>query len=173
MTCKTMFTLLFTAVLLPASNLTAETLAQRFEPQPAGNKFGAREFTLDIFGSWRVPDNKDFGGGRLGLGVGANYFFNYYIGAGLDTGVEKFDWPNHLNASVIFRYPIEKWSLAPYAFMGFGRQFHDTAQWTYHIAGGVDYRLNHSTGVFTDVGAIIPGTTRDSILWRLGVRLRF
>src|SRR5262249_11460396 len=49
MFCKTMFTLVCSAALIPAANLSAETLGERFEPQPAGNKFGAREFTLDLF----------------------------------------------------------------------------------------------------------------------------
>ena len=56
---------------------------------------------------------------------------------------------------------------------GFGRQFHDTAQWTYHIAGGFDYRLNQRTGVFTDIGATITETSHDFMLWRMGVRFRF
>lgn len=173
MICKTMFTLLFSAMLLPTSNLTAGTLADLFEPQPPGSKFGARETTLDVFSSYSIPDHRGFTDGHLGIGVGGNHFFNSYLGVGLDTGVDKFDWPNHINASVILRYPIEEWSLAPYIFTGFGRQFHDTAQWTYHIAGGVDYRLNQKTGVFTDVGAILPETTRNALLFRLGVRYRF
>jgi hypothetical protein len=173
MMCKPMVTLLFSAMLLPTSNLIAGNLMQRFDPQPAGNKFGPRETTLDIFGSYAVAENRDFSGGRLGIGVGANHFFNSYLGAGIDTGVDKFDWPNHINGSVILRYPIEKWSLAPYVFTGFGRQFHDISQWTYHIAGGLDYRLNQRTGVFTDIGATIPETSRDFMLWRMGVRFRF
>jgi hypothetical protein len=171
--CKSMVTLLFSAMLLPASNLTAGTLLQRFDPQPAGNKFGSRETTFDIFGSYAVAEHRDFSSGRLGIGVGANHFFTPFMGIGLDTGVEKFDWPNHINGSFILRYPIEKWSLAPYIFTGFGRQFHDTAQWTYHIAGGFDYRLNQRTGVFTDIGATIPETSHDFMLWRMGVRFRF
>ncbi|HWD92219.1 MAG TPA: hypothetical protein VG938_07710 [Verrucomicrobiae bacterium] len=173
MTCKAIFTILVSALLLPAPKLGAQSLSERFAMEPAGNKFGARETTLDFFVSHSVAEHQDFTGGRLGTGFGINHFFLTYIGAGLDTGIDKWDWPNHINGSVIFRYPIEKWSVAPYVFTGFGRQFHDTSQWTYHIAGGFDYRLNPKTGVFTDIGATIPDVSRDFMLWRLGLRFRF
>jgi len=167
MTNKKLLTLLSSAALLPALNVMAG-----FAPQSPGDKFGAHELTLDLFSSYTVPEHRDFGNGRLGIGVGANYFFNYYIGAGLDTGVDSVDFPNHINSSIIFRYPIEKWSLAPYVFTGFGGQFHDPVQWTYHIAGGFDFRLNPKLGVFTDIGATIPEESRDFMLWRVGVRFR-
>jgi hypothetical protein len=170
---KTMFTLLCSALLIPASNAIAGNFLQRFEPEPAGGKFGSRETTLDLFGSFNVPEHRDFTDGHAGFGVGVNHFFTTYIGAGLDTSIDKFDWPNHINGTVIFRYPIEKWSLAPYVFTGFGRQFHDTAQWTFSLGGGLDYRLNARTGVFTDIGAVIPEKSRDSMMWRMGARFRF
>jgi hypothetical protein len=173
MTYKAIFTILVSALFLPASNVGAQTIGELFRAEPAGNKFGPRETTFDLFGSYSVAEHRNFGDGVLGIGVGVNHFFNSYIGAGLDSGVDKFDWPNHINGSVIFRYPIEKWSLAPYVFTGFGRQFHDTSQWTYHIGGGFDYRLNPKTGLFTDIGATIPETSHDFMLWRIGVRFRF
>ena len=173
MICKAIFTILVSALFIPAPNIAAQTIVQRFQAELAGNKFGPRETTFDLFGSFSVAEDRDFTEGRLGIGVGVNHFFNSYIGAGLDTGVDKFDWPNHFNGSVIFRYPIEKWSLAPYLFTGFGRQFHDVSQWTYHIGGGFDYRLNPKTGLFTDIGATVPDVSRDFMLWRVGVRFRF
>jgi hypothetical protein len=173
MICKTMFTLLISALLIPTRNTAAETIVQRFQVEPAGNKFGPRETTFDLFSSYSVANNRNFTDGHLGIGVGINHFFNSYIGAGLDTGVDKFDWPNHFNGSLLLRYPIEKWSLAPYVFTGFGRQFHETPQWTYHIGGGFEYRLNPKTGLFTDIAATIPDKSRDFMLWRVGVRFRF
>src|SRR5258706_6007447 len=109
-----------------------------------GTYFPAHEPTLDIFGT--VRDNW-----HLGVGVGANYFFTQWLGAGVETRVEEFDWPNQINASVLARYPIEKWRLAPYIYGGGGRQFHDGSQWLAHIGGGLDYRLTRCAGLFGDV----------------------
>jgi hypothetical protein len=150
-----------------------EALTQRFRRDSSGDSFASPETTLDVFGSLKVPDGKGLFDGDPGIGVGVNHFFTRNFGLGADTGVDKFDWPNHVNASLIGRYPIPKWSLAPYLFAGFGRQFHDVAQWTYHFGGGVDYRINHKTGVFLDVGETWPDVSKNFLLWRLGLRLGF
>jgi len=149
------------------------SVTQRFRIDSRGNKFGATETTLDLFGTMNVPSNHDFFDGRLGVGVGVNHYFTPWLGVGADTGVDKFDWPNHFNGSLQLRYPIEKWSLAPYFMTGFGRQFHDVSQWSFFFGGGVDYRLNQKTGLFVDVRQTMPDVSRDFMLWRFGARLRF
>jgi hypothetical protein len=170
---KMIFPVLCSALLLPAVNLAAETLSERFERQPPGDKFPSSETTLDVFGSWRVATDKDLSGGHLGVGAGINHFFSSYFGAGAELGAEGIDWPNHVNASFIVRYPLEKWSLAPYGFVGFGREFHDTPQWMFHLGGGVDYRLNAKAGMFADVRLTAADVSADSVLWRFGVRFGF
>ena len=166
---KTLFVLLCLGMFRPTFTL-ADSWNQRFAWENSESKFAAPETTMDLFGSLRVPENKDIFGGQPGIGIGVNHFFTRYLGAGADTGVDKFDWPNHINASLIGRYPINQWSLAPYVFAGFGRQFHDVAQWTYHFGGGVDYRLNRKMGLFLDVCATAPDVTKNFVLWRVGIR---
>jgi hypothetical protein len=128
--------------------------------------FAANERTLDLYGT--LTDD-----GHLGVGVGANYFFTRFLGAGLETRVEEFDWPNQISGSVFFRYPVEKWRLAPYVYAGLGREFHDVPQWLYHIGIGADYRLKPGFGLFGDVRETFPGTSSDFAMWRFGVRFRF
>jgi hypothetical protein len=170
---KVILTVSCSILLLPTTGITSQFWSEHFHTESGGYKFGATETTLDVFGSMNVPDNRGFFDGRLGMGVGVNHFFTPWFGVGADTGIDKIDWPNHFNGSFVLRYPIEKWSLAPYFFTGFGRQFHDVSQWTYHFGGGVDYRLNQKTGLFVDLRETLPETSRDFMLWRFGVRLRF
>jgi len=169
---KMIMTVSCSLLLLPAAGNATNLWTEYFHTESGGRTFGARETTLDVFGSLNIPDNRDFFEGRLGIGVGVNHFFTPWLGIGADTGVDKFDWPNHFNGSVMFRYPIEKWHLAPYFFTGVGRQFHDVSQWTWHFGGGVDYRLNQKTGLFADLRETMPDVSRDFMLWRFGVRFQ-
>jgi len=169
---KIAFTVLLSILLLPAAALAGEDW-KRFEFEPNGNKFASRETTFDLFGSLKVSDDEDLADGRLGVGLGVNHFFNRFLGVGADTRLEEVDWPDHFNGSVIGRYPVEQWGLAPYAVLGFGRQFHETPQWTFHFGGGVDYRFNRKTGLFLDVRQTVADVSRDFVLFRFGVRLGF
>src|ERR1041385_6180548 len=121
------------AVLLSASAFASDNLSRKFQGQPAGEKFPARETTFDVFGTWRVAEHRDFSDGKLGFGIGADYFFNRYVGLSSDTHLEHFGFPQHVNFSIIGRYPIEKWSLAPYLMFGGGRHFRDPSEWTLHF----------------------------------------
>jgi hypothetical protein len=150
--------------MLNASNVLADALP--YASVKGGNYFPAHEWQLDAYGT--VRDNW-----HLGVGVGANYFFTQWLGAGVETRMEKVDWPNQINASLFARYPIEQWRLAPYAFGGGGRQYRDGAQWMGHIGGGVDYRLKPGVGLFSDVRENFPEKNSDYVLWRFGLRLCF
>jgi len=152
-------------LLLNTANALADTTAA-YANVGEGTYFRAHEPTLDIFGTAR--DNW-----HLGVGVGANYFFTQWLGAGIETRVEEFDWPNQINASLFARYPIEKWRLAPYIYGGGGRQFRDGTQWLAHIGVGLDYRLTPRVGLFGDVRETFPEKDSDFALWRVGLRLRF
>jgi hypothetical protein len=132
----------------------------------ASSYFDCPERQLDIFGT--TTDH-----GTLGLGVGLNYFFTQFFGAGVETRVEKFDWPNQINAQLFARYPIDKWRLAPYAYGGGGRELHDTPQWQGHIGGGLDYRLRSGISVFGDIRETFPESTKEFTLWRFGLRFIF
>jgi hypothetical protein len=160
-------------LLLTFGVAVAGTVGDRFHQDSAGDKFGAPEFSLDLFGIWESHDRSHFDHDAIGFGAGVNYFFNRYFGASAETSVDELALPNHLDISAIARYPLEKYSLAPYVFGGFGRQWRDESQWTGHIGGGVEYRFNRTTGLFTDIRGIFCEDTRDIALWRVGVRLVF
>jgi opacity protein-like surface antigen len=159
-----------TALLLQAVKAPADTIPTTRvgggNVGGGGPYFQANEPFLDVYGT--VRDNW-----HLGVGVGANYFFTSWFGAGVETRFEEVDWPNQVSASLFFRYPIEQWRLAPYLYGGGGRQFRDGTQWLGHIGGGVDYRLTSCLGIFGDIRETFPGNSNDFTLWRFGVRLRF
>jgi len=152
-------------LLLNAATAPADTMAP-FANVRGETCFAAHEPTLDIYGT--VRDNW-----HLGIGAGANYFLTPWLGGGVETRFEKFDWPNEMSASLIARYPLEQWRLAPYAYGGGGRQFRDGAQWLAHIGIGLDYRVWPRIGLFGDVRETFAEKSRNFALWRLGVRLRF
>jgi hypothetical protein len=155
-------------VLLNASRTLADEIPRASVGSSASQStyFPGCEPTIDVFGT--VRDNW-----HLGVGVGANYFFTQFFGAGVETRVERFDWPNQINASLMARYPIDKVRLAPYVYGGGGRQYMDGAQWLAHIGGGVDYRIRRGVGLFTDVRETFAEKHGDYALWRFGLRLRF
>jgi hypothetical protein len=170
MNLKTAFSAL-TFTILSVWQLAAAP--RHFQYDLAGNKFGAPEFRYEVFGTWRVPDDTDMGDGRLGVGLGLNYFFNLHWGIGMDTHLERVDVPNHLNVSVIARYPMETYGTAPYVFAGGGRQYRDDVHWTTHIGGGLDYRMNQMTGVFVDARRTFVMDGNDFFLFRAGLNFRF
>ena len=163
-----------TALLALTTLAHAQMSTPSFQYRPGAANFSGKEWTADVFGLWASRDRESLSGDNTaGFGLGGNYFYNTYLGFGAETYIDEFDYPNHLDGSVILRYPIQKWNLAPYVFGGFGRQFHDVSQWTSHVGAGVDFRFNDRTGLFSDVRAIFPDRSRDLALWRFGVRFRF
>ncbi|HYG23034.1 MAG TPA: hypothetical protein VEH04_09645 [Verrucomicrobiae bacterium] len=158
------------------SSVAQPNWVSRFEYQASSDAFRAGETQLDMFGLYATSDRDNFSEDTWGLGIGGNYFVTDQLGFGLDTYVADVDWPKHIEASVIGRYPLyERYhlSMAPYGFVGIGRQFFDKGQWTGHIGGGVEYRLNHSTGVFLDLRGVFADQSKDFMVWRFGVRLVF
>jgi hypothetical protein len=154
----------------------ASTWISRFEYEASPDAFRAQEWQLDLFGIYASRDRNNFSEDTWGIGIGGNYFFTDKLGLSLDSYVADADWPKHIDTSFIGRYPLyERFhlSLAPYGFVGFGRQFFDQGQWTAHIGAGAEYRINHTTGVFLDVRGVFADRSADFTVWRFGVRLVF
>ena len=89
----------------------------------ASDLYKCNELSMDLFG---YTASRDKGGGNhqaWGPGVGANYFFNEYLGVGPDTYADAFTVPYLLNGSVIGRYQINQSPFAVYGFGGFGREW--------------------------------------------------
>lgn len=159
------------AILIATQAGQAATGSERFHWQSGGSLFYDREVSLDLYGSYATRDRRHFDDSQAGLGVGLNYFMTRHFGVSADTYMERVDWPTHLDLSVIGRLPMDR--VAPYVFAGVGRQWHDNTQWTAHIGGGAEVRLNRKTGIFLDARHVMAEETRNFGLYRLGVRVVF
>lgn len=164
------------AALFLSASASAQNWFSRFEYEADPEAFRAKEWQFDAFGVYATRDRDDFVEDTWGVGIGGNYFFTDKMGLGLDTYVTEIDVPKHVDASFIGRYPLyEKHylSLAPYGFVGAGRQFKDRGQWTAHIGLGAEFRLNATTGVFLDYRKVFALDSADFDVWRFGVRFVF
>jgi hypothetical protein len=121
-----------------------------------------------------------------GLGLGASYFFQRYLGIGVEQDVfgrtagdfrqGDFGYIRWATIGNFFiRYPIEAWHLAPYAMVGGGAFYGDrpdttiklgrgrttnyqlTGQGFGHVGGGLDFRLMKNAGVFSDLRYVFSG----------------
>jgi hypothetical protein len=150
------------------------TWSDRFRYDREGaTLFFPNEFQLDLFGTYadrdRFGNNEDNFGGGLGL----NYFLNRYVGIMADSYLEEWKAPYRVNGSLALRLPIDRVGLAPYIFGGGGRQFKYVPQWTEHVGGGLEIRINPNTGIFADGRRVFADKTKDTALVRFGVRLAF
>jgi len=145
--------------------------------------FHPNEFTLDLFGSVsigqetienisgdRIEDN-----GRLGLGLGANYFFHRFIGIGADAYTENagHSFVDNTSGNLIFRIPFDRIHLAPYAYGGAGYQFDPSGLWFGQAGAGLEVRFTKTIGLFTDARYVFTDGTQNFGVGRLGLRLGF
>ena len=159
-------------MLASASKVRSQN-SDRLVFDPSAALFTANELSLDLFG-YHASRNKDGSNtDAWGPGLGVNYFITEFVGVGADTYADAFELPYLINGSAIFRYPILTAGLAPYAFLGVGRQWEHAAQWTGHFGGGVEYRFNPRTGFFVDVRRVFAAETADYTVVRFGFRLAF
>ena len=85
------------------------------------------EWSFDLFGTYAFPFQSYRGDQYLGVdrawggGLGANYMFNRYLGAGVEGyGLAAADAIGQASANLIFRYPVPGSRFAPYAYAGGG-----------------------------------------------------
>lgn len=145
-------------------------------------KYTAGEFSFDFFGSYLNPERKieklfetSIRHGTWGGGVGANYFFTRMLGVEADI-----NWSAHSGrltdqvlGNVVLRFPLDPSGLAPYIFGGGGRAFSPSWEWLYDAGIGLEYRLNTTTGIFTDARYIWADKNYDRLLIRAGLRFVF
>ena len=137
--------------------------------------FNDREFQIDVFGSY--VDTQ--GGGAsdgFGGGVGVNYFFQRYLGLGVDGNVSSAAnglWT--ISASLIGRYPVELGTvcLAPYILGGGGVQTDGTTAGTFHAGGGLEWRATPAFGVYGEGRYTWAGSDDDNVRISVGVRFVF
>ena len=145
--------------------------------------YAANEWSFDFFGTGTVGKStlddisrrrvkRD---GKLGAGIGLNYFFHRYVGIGTEAYTESTgdSFIDNVNANLLLRYPIGESGLAPYALGGMGRQFDPEIQWTWALGGGLEFRFARHIGAFLDGRFVWADETRDYGLGRLGLRFGF
>ena len=152
-------------------------------PDRMDQVFRAGEFSLDVFGTGSVGEEtiKHFSGerarhnGRLGAGVGANFFFNRYFGLSAEGYSENTThrFVDNASGSIVFRVPIESIRLAPYVFAGGGYQFDPLEQAFGHGGVGLEYRFLHNAGFFIDARYVVTEGSKDFGLGRAGFRFSF
>src|SRR5688572_33350295 len=128
--------------------------------QDTTDKYPPAEVSIDLFGAYTDHDVRDYDSGdNWGGGLGVNFFFSRMIGIGVDSHTDRWQFPQHANASLIVRFPSSA-GFAPYGFGGAGRDW-DNGQWTAHAGGGLELRLNKFTGLFADGRVVFPEDTPD------------
>ena len=162
--------------LCSASSFAQTYWSERFRyDRESATLFNPNELSLDMFGTYADRDKFNTEGDFWGGGLGLNYFLTRYIGIGADSYIEEWKLPYRVNGSLILRLPIDQLSMAPYLFGGGGREFKYLTQWTYHVGGGLEIRLNSHTGIFADGRRVFSDRdgVKDTALVRFGFRMGF
>jgi len=157
--------------------------------------FSDREWQADVFGAYQVG-NGDTHAGPIrdhgwGGGIAVNYFFMRYFGLSAEgswieghnnsaePGFDHATQFQSVTGSAIFRYPIDKWCLAPYVFIGGGATMDGSAWGLGHVGIGLEYRIvPNKFGIFADgrwnyYGDNYGHDVQNNFLFRTGVRLVF
>jgi len=159
--------------------------------------FSDTEIQADAFGAYSVGNGPDHAGPihdhGWGGGVAVNYFFARYFGLstegtwqeGHDNAASGYGHDMHstqfqsVTGSLIFRYPLDQWCIAPYVFTGGGATMDGSAWAVYHIGVGLEYRIiPNKMGVFADgrwnyYGDRYGHDNQNNFLFRLGTRWVF
>lgn len=167
------------AVCLPATMAVAQSQYN----SPDEPLFRANEFSLDMFGSVSVGQQtiNHISGehvrddGKLGAGIGLNYFLTRNIGIGGDAYTENtaHNFVDNASGNLIFRIPIDKIHLAPYVYGGGGYQFDPNEVWFGQIGAGLEVRITHNVSLFADARYVMPEKIDNFGVARGGIRLSF
>ena len=149
--------------------------------------FRDNEFQIDAFGlgdfyrgNWDMSGRPAWGGG-----LGLNYFFNRFVGIGVEqdlygrnsrgNGAQLNDFGYTRWATIgnlFLRYPICSWNLAPYLMVGGGANYGNVGggyvpqggrpnrlagQGFGHVGGGLEYRVTETIGLFSDARYLFSG----------------
>jgi hypothetical protein len=179
--------------------------SSEYKQVEAAGCFSDKEWQVDTFGAYQVGQGPDHAGPirnhGWGGGAAVNYFFLRYFGLSaegtwLDGHHNPLDhdgsFGHHIGGfsdestqfqsvtgSVIFRWPIEAWCMAPYVFTGGGATMDGSSWAVYHIGIGLEYRVvPNKLGVFADTrwnyyGDRAGHDTQNNFLFRAGARMVF
>jgi hypothetical protein len=145
--------------------------------------YRANEVSLDMFGTGSINEqtiNHISGdridhNGRLGAGLGLNYFVTPYLGIGGDGYTENtaHNFVDSTSGSLIGRLPLGQSGVAPYIFGGGGYQFDQVDQKFAHAGAGIEFRFTPHAGVFADARYVFADKTDNYGVVRAGLRFSF
>jgi Outer membrane protein beta-barrel domain len=172
---KTFALALLASVGVAASAFAGYEMNTGKDYSPANPCFHDQEFHVDLFGSY-VDTQGGGGSDGFGGGVGLTYFFQRYVGIGVDANLSSADdglWT--FSGSLVARYPLEFGSvcLAPYILGGGGFQTDGTNAGTFHAGGGLEWRATPAFGIYGEGRYIWAGGDDDNTRVALGVRIVF
>jgi hypothetical protein len=145
--------------------------------------YRAQELSLGLFGSGALgQDTLDHLTGerfahhlRLGAGADADFFLTRYLGVGVEAWSESthHSFVNDVSGDLIARIPIDHTCIAPYGFLGGGREFEPVLQWDGYLGAGVEFRFCRHFSFFVDGRYVFAQTSQNYGLGRAGLRLSF
>lgn len=145
--------------------------------------YRANEFSVDLFGTGSVGEetiehvsgDRIHHDGRLGAGLGVNYFFTHHLGVGVEAYSENtaHNFVDNLTGNLLVRFPIGHSPFAPYVFGGGGYQFDYGKQAFGDGGAGVEIRFAPHVGFFVDARYVLAAKTEDFGLGRAGFRFSF
>ncbi|MBV9462611.1 MAG: outer membrane beta-barrel protein [Verrucomicrobiae bacterium] len=155
-------------------DLTTESQAV-YDEEP--NCFHANEWQVDLFATYADVIHNHHWNDGFGGGVGFNYFFTENWGAGLEGYWWDGDKPDSAvlhnpGMNIFFRYPIQEWCLAPYAFIGPDGHLDGEKEVGGHAGLGLEWRFWEHVGAFID-GRYNLTSGDDIALARAGIRFNF
>jgi hypothetical protein len=132
---------------------------------------------IDLFGIYIEPDGNGLLEDGFGGGVGFTHFRNSYLG--FSTGVYWWDEGEEVSTSVsgsiILRYPVRSLCIAPYGIGGVTGHLDSLNQFSWHLGGGVEFRIPafDAVGFFVDATYNWADDTEDFGIFRVGTRYNF
>ncbi|HEX3817008.1 MAG TPA: outer membrane beta-barrel protein [Chthoniobacterales bacterium] len=180
---------------------SGKEIQQQVTSQPTQDFYQSREWNIDLFGAYAFPGNsyqadryinKDH---AWGGGIDADYFFNRYLGVGLEGyALNANDVLGQASGNLVFRYPIPNTRFAPYAYGGGGVIFNgsnaedvisnggsiaslrhrDDAEAMGQGGAGIEFRITPHIGLFNDFSwNIVDGPDNNYGMVRSGIRFAF
>jgi hypothetical protein len=184
----------------PAETSSGKEMQQTYTA-PAEQFYADREWNFDLFGLRADTFNEYRNDRYLGVdhgyggGLGLNYMFTRYLGAGLEGyAIDADDVVGQASANLIFRYPIPNTRFAPYGYVGGGVLFNGSevrrnvtngnspasirrnsdAEGMGQFGAGFEVRITPRIGVINDYSYnLVNGPDNNFGLVRSGIRFAF
>lgn len=146
--------------------------------------YSANELSLDLGGSYTAGqrgvnhlfDTRITGQrGKWGADLGVNYFITRQLGVGVDVNMPDNGGSvvDAVSLNLIGRFPLGNSGFSPYVFGGGGRTTDRAWDWMGQAGVGVEFRLNHIVGIYTDGRYQWVQNSGDGLVLRAGVRIGF